>query len=140
MEIGFEVIENTAKEVAEKGMNEIKRILYDEYDTTLEEIQILSKARLAGRIVIPPCKPGDDLYILENGKIRKTMCISYNIEISEDKSKLIETVDVPADNRPYFGREERSFLVLSKEDFGKTVFTNMGDAFDQFLIGGNSDD
>ena len=54
-------LKKAAKEIAEKGMDQIKQTLKEYYNTTLEEVSLLANAKAEGRIIVLPCALGDEM-------------------------------------------------------------------------------
>lgn len=124
MKMGFEVIENTAKEVAEKGMNYIKRTLKEEYNTTLEEIHLLAKAKAEGRIIVLPCALGNETYRLIDGEIESDTLVSYRAILNPETKEMEEFMGFKYYDQPFYGEGSTCIFEVKKDIFDETWFVD----------------
>lgn len=118
MKIGFENIENAAKEIAENGMNYIKRTLKEEYNTTLEEIHLLAKAKAEGRIIVLPCALGDEMHQLIDGEIESETLVSYRAILNPETKRMEEFMGFQYNDQPFYGEDGTIITIfeVKKED------------------------
>ena len=94
-------------------------------DYTNEEVErafeLLDKEQ-KGRIVIPPCKDGDTVYMITpNGNIRNLTILSIDIEIEKKETKMTCLTVYEFEGKP-------CYMQVDSFKFGKTVFSSPEEA------------
>ena len=93
-------------------------------------IEKFANSILADGWMRPPCKVGDEVYLVTpNGKIREINITDIYIEIKPTATVMRLSATFYVDNKPYF-------FQVSPFDFGKTIFLTREEAEAKLKEGG----
>lgn len=99
-----------------------QRIIKTVLGVSLDEMAELIDAKQEGRIIVPPCKVGDMVYMITpNGNIRNLTILSIDIELEEKEITMACLAVYEFEGNP-------CYLQIHSFKFGKTVFLTREEA------------
>lgn len=121
-------LKKAAKEIAEKGMDQIKQTLKEYYNTTLEEVSLLANAKAEGRIIILPCTLRDKVYQLIDGRVKFGTIVSYRAILNPKTNEMEELVGLQYEDQPFYGDDATCIVEVNRNKFEGTWFTDYTEA------------
>ena len=120
-EVGKHIRETTKKVLAEKGRFNSKEDI-DRRNIYEMEADYL----LANGVIVPPCKVGDEVYVICNHTVQETNVFSLKMETEDGKYVVyVKAKAVDGSNKTVDGYYEAVFKTFI---FGKTVFLTREEA------------
>ena len=110
-------------ELLDEGLNEWSLSGWASSSLFMEMSEYLAEHLLANGVIVPPCKVGDDVYIIEDEEVTN----QFVLEVIQHRNGMWYFAYVPYDkhqNVRWFYPKEKA----SSSDIGKTVFLTREEA------------